>query len=147
MSGINVIIYYAPRAFELAGLYLIDKAGRKTLMYLGSVGYLISLFVVAWAFNIGQGGIVVFSVFMFIASHAVGQGQSPGSGTHWIFAVLITLFMPFFLEQYNPRTVLTFFAFMMILQLIFVFYLMPEIKGKSLENLSAKLFKKTEDNH
>jgi len=52
-------------------------------MYLGSVGYLISLFVVAWAFNIGQGVIVVFSVFMFIASHAVGQGAIAGLWHTW----------------------------------------------------------------
>lgn len=185
LSGINFIIYYAPRVFELAGLdasssllssagigivnlvftmlgiYLIDKAGRKTLMYLGSVGYIISLAVVSWAFNTGQGGmLVVFFVFMFIASHAIGQGaviwvfiaeifpnsvrskgQSLGSGTHWVFAALITLLMPFFLEQYTPGTVFTFFAFMMILQLLFVFFLMPETKGKSLEALSSSLTK------
>ncbi|MFT6899462.1 MAG: SP family xylose:H+ symportor-like MFS transporter [Paraglaciecola sp.] len=72
------------------------------------------------------------------------KGQSLGSGTHWIFAALITLFMPFFLEQYSPATV---FTFMMILQLIFVFYLMPATKGRPLEDLSAKLFKQKEDSH
>lgn len=182
LSGINFIIYYAPRVFELAGLdasasllssagigiinllftmvgiYLIDKAGRKKLMYLGSFGYIVSLSVVAWAFNTGQSGmLVVFFVFMFIASHAIGQGaviwvfiaeifpnsvrskgQSLGSGTHWVFAAVITLLMPFFLEQYTPGAVFTFFAFMMILQLIFVFFLMPETKGKTLEQLSAR---------
>lgn len=181
LSGINFIIYYAPRVFELAGLdssasllssagiglvnliftlfgiYLIDKAGRKTLMYLGSVGYIISLAVVAWAFNSNQGGVVVvFFVFTFIASHAIGQGaviwvfiaeifpnnirskgQSLGCGTHWIFAALITLLMPFFLAQYSPATVFTFFVFMMLLQLVFVYTLMPETKGKTLEDLSS----------
>lgn len=182
LSGINFIIYYAPRVFELAGLdasssllssagigvinlvftmigiYLIDKAGRKTLMYLGSLGYIVSLAVVAWAFNTDQGGmVVVFFVFMFIASHAIGQGaviwvfiaeifpnsvrskgQSLGSGTHWVFAALITLFMPFFLQQYTPGAVFTFFAFMMFLQLLFVIFLMPETKGKTLEQLATK---------
>lgn len=181
LSGINFIIYYAPRVFGLAGLdssasllssagiglvnliftlfgiYLIDKAGRKTLMYLGSVGYIISLAVVAWAFNSNQGGVVVvFFVFTFIASHAIGQGaviwvfiaeifpnnirskgQSLGCGTHWIFAALITLLMPFFLAQYSPATVFTFFVFMMMLQLVFVYTLMPETKGKTLEDLSS----------
>lgn len=127
-------------------------------MYLGSLGYIVSLAVVAWAFNTDQGGmIVVFFVFLFIASHAIGQGaviwvfiaeifpnsvrskgQSLGSGTHWVFAALITLLMPFFLEQYTPGTVFTFFAFMMILQFLFVFVLMPETKGKTLEQLASK---------
>lgn len=185
LSGINFIIYYAPRIFELAGLdtsasllssagigiinllftfiglYLIDKAGRKTLLYLGSVGYILSLSIVAWAFNSGQNGmIVVLAVFAFIASHAIGQGaviwvfiaeifpngvrskgQSVGSGTHWVFAALITLFMPYFLAQFSADKVFTFFAFMMILQLIFVYFLVPETKGKSLEDLSTKLTK------
>lgn len=190
LSGINFIIYYAPRVFELAGLdssssllssagigivnlvftmlgiYLIDKAGRKTLMYIGSVGYIISLAVVAWAFNSGQGGmLVVFFIFLFIASHAIGQGaviwvfiaeifpnsvrskgQSLGCGTHWIFAALITLLMPFLLEQFSPGTVFTFFTFMMLLQLLFVFFMMPETKGKSLEELSSSLLKQQKAN-
>lgn len=191
LSGINFIIYYAPRVFELAGLdasssllstagvgvinlvftmlgiYLIDKAGRKTLMYIGSIGYIVSLAVVAWAFDSGSGGaIVVFFVFTFIASHAIGQGaviwvfiaeifpnsvrskgQSLGSGTHWVFAALITLFMPFFLQQFEPANIFMFFAAMMVLQLVFVYRLMPETKGKSLEDLSSQLFKSNKDNH
>ncbi|ABG42322.1 sugar transporter [Paraglaciecola sp. T6c] len=189
LSGINFIIYYAPRVFELAGLdtsasllsgtgigvinllftfvgiYLIDRVGRKTLMYAGSLGYIMSLAVVTWAFYSEQGGMmVVFFVFTFIASHAIGQGaviwvfiaeifpnkvrskgQSLGSGTHWIFAALITLFMPYFLSEYAPSTVFAFFTFMMVLQLIFVFILMPETKGKSLEALSAILTKSTKE--
>lgn len=191
LSGINFIIYYAPRVFELAGLdtsasllsgtgiglinllftfvgiYLIDRVGRKTLMYIGSIGYIISLAVVTWAFYTAQGGmVVVFFVLTFIASHAVGQGaviwvfiaeifpnkvrskgQSLGCGTHWVFASLITLFMPYFLSEYAASTVFAFFTFMMVLQLIFVFLLMPETKGKSLEALSAILTKPTKESH
>ncbi|GAA0853128.1 sugar porter family MFS transporter [Aliiglaciecola litoralis] len=180
LSGINFIIYYAPRVFELAGLdasssllstagigmvnlvftmlgiFLIDKVGRRTLLLIGSIGYITSLAVVSWAFSSGAGGIIiVFFVFSFIASHAIGQGaviwvfiaeifpnsvrskgQSLGSGTHWVFAALITLLMPFVLQQFSASSVFSFFAFMMILQLIFVLRLMPETKGKSLEDLS-----------
>ena len=77
LSGINFILYYAPEIltkiglgakesllnsiaiggtnliFTFVGLYLIDRLGRKTLMIIGSVGYIISLSMVAYAFNTG----------------------------------------------------------------------------------------------
>ncbi len=183
LSGINFIIYFAPRVFELAGLdssaallssagiglvnlistmlgmYLIDKAGRKTLMLIGSIGYIISLATVSWAFYSDAGGIiVVFFVFTFIASHAVGQGaviwvfiaeifpnnvrtkgQSLGSGTHWVFAATITLLMPLVLSKFQGYTIFGFFAFMMVLQLLYVLFMMPETKGRSLESLAEGL--------
>ncbi|GAA6182949.1 sugar porter family MFS transporter [Aliiglaciecola sp. NS0011-25] len=186
LSGINFIIYYAPRVFELAGLdtsasllstagigitnliftmlgmYLIDKAGRKKLLYIGSVGYIISLVMVALGFNgsIDNEFIVVF-VFSFIASHAVGQGaviwvfiaeifpnairskgQSIGSGTHWVFAAIITLVMPYFLSNFLPAQIFTFFAVAMFFQLLFVYFLMPETKGRTLEQTMPSVFSK-----
>jgi len=185
LSGINFIIYFAPRVFELAGLdassallstagiglvnlaftmfglWLIDKSGRRTLMLIGSIGYIVSLAAVSWAFSTGAGGIVVvLFVFLFIASHAVGQGaviwvfiaeifpnnvrtkgQSLGSGTHWVFAALITLLMPYLLGLFDAATIFAFFAAMMVLQLLFALFLMPETKGHSLEYLAEHLSK------
>lgn len=179
-SGINAFLYYAPRIFQSAGLdqsasllssigvgvvnliftmfgvYLIDRVGRKTLMYFGSVGYIISLSMVGMAFlNSWSGLIVPILFFLFIASHAIGQGaviwvfiseifpthlrakgQSFGSSTHWVLAALITLFMPVALTTFsNPGYVFLFFALMMVFQLLFVAYMMPETKGVSLEKL------------
>ena len=188
LSGINFVIYYAPRIFEAAGLasstallssvgigvvnlvftmlgvVLIDRAGRKTLMFYGSIGYIITLAVVSWAFYTGAGGvIIVLFLFGFIASHAVGQGaviwvfiseifpnhvrasgQSFGTGVHWVFAALITLFTLFFMDILgdNPAPLFGFFAFMMVLQLLFVIKMMPETKGKSLEELGQELSSK-----
>jgi len=188
LSGINFVIYYAPRIFEAAGLasstallssvgigavnliftmlgvVLIDRAGRKTLMLYGSIGYIITLVVVSWAFYTGAGGIIiVLFLFGFIASHAVGQGaviwvfiseifpnhvrasgQSFGTGVHWVFAALITLFTLFFMDILgdNPAPLFGFFAFMMVLQLLFVVKMMPETKGKSLEELGQELSSK-----
>ncbi|APD91242.1 sugar porter family MFS transporter [Alteromonas mediterranea] len=185
LSGINFIIYYAPRVFDMAGLdgsaallstagvglvnlvftmlglSLIDRLGRKSLMYIGSIGYILSLATVAWAFSSQVGGtIVVSAVFVFIASHAVGQGaviwvfiaeifpntvrskgQSLGSGTHWVFAALITLIMPQVLATFTATQVFGFFTFAMFLQLLFVRFMMPETKGKTLEDVSAALAK------
>lgn len=185
LSGINFIIYYAPRVFDMAGLdgstallstagvglvnlvftmvglSLIDRLGRKSLMYIGSIGYILSLATVSWAFSSQVSGtIVVGAVFVFIASHAVGQGaviwvfiaeifpnsvrskgQSLGSGTHWVFAALIALLMPQVLAAFSASQVFAFFTFAMFLQLIFVRFMMPETKGKTLEDVSAALSK------
>jgi len=183
LSGINFIIYFAPRIFNLAGLdssssllstagvgiinliftmiglSLIDKFGRKLLMLIGSIGYIVSLGVISWAFYSGMGGtLVVFSVFFFIASHAIGQGaviwvfiaeifpnavrakgQSLGASTHWVYAALITLLMPYFLNKFDPFMIFGFFTGMMVLQLLFVIFMMPETNGKSLESIEARI--------
>ena len=186
LSGINAFLYYAPRIFEAAGLeessallssigfgvtnliftllglYLIDKIGRRLLMIVGSIGYIISLTLVSIAFLKGWQGISIpIFLFLFIASHAIGQGaviwvfiseifpdnlraqgQSFGSSVHWVLAALITLFMPVALSAFpNPGYVFMLFSGMMVLQLVFVLYLMPETKGASLERLSKTLIK------
>ena len=66
------------------------------------------------------------------------EGQSFGAGVHWVFAALITLVGPPIIAIYetNPWPIFSFFAFMMFLQLIFSVFLMPETKGKSLEEIN-----------
>jgi sugar porter (SP) family MFS transporter len=186
MSGINFVIYFAPRVFSIAGLdssaallssagiglvnlistllgiLLIDRVGRKKLMLIGSIGYIISLFAVSWAFfSNADGMIVVFFIFLFIVSHAIGQGaviwvyiaeifpnnvrtkgQSMGCGTHWVAAAVITLLMPYFLSRFETYSIFGFFGIIMILQLLFVIFVMPETKGKSLESISQELYKR-----
>ncbi len=186
LSGINAVIYFAPRIFELAGigkqaaflqsagiglvnlvftmagLYLIDRIGRKKLMLIGSVGYIISLASVAFAFFSGHSGGVVVPIllFIFIASHAIGQGtviwvfiseifpnsvraygQSLGCTTHWVLASIITTVFPIMASRFGAAPIFLFFAFMMVLQLLWVIFKMPETKGVSLEELEAKLVK------
>jgi sugar porter (SP) family MFS transporter len=190
-SGINFILYYAPEILERAGLaakdslfnsisigavnllftfvglYLIDRVGRKTLLLIGSFGYIISLSLVAWAFYSGAGaGFLLSFLLLFIASHAVGQGaviwvfiseifpnkvrasgQSFGASVHWVFAAIITLITPLFLDKDNgifkdnPWPIFAFFAFMMALQLVWVITRVPETKGVSLEELEKRLVK------
>jgi len=172
LSGINAILYFAPRIFELTGLaakaallqsigigvtnlvftfvglWLIDRLGRRTLLFIGSFGYIASLGLVAWAFFTEHFSIVPVCIFAFIAAHAIGQGaviwvfiseifhnrhraegQSLGSFTHWIFAALLTTFFPKMVSAFPPGYVFSFFAFMMVLQLIWVKTLVPETKG------------------
>jgi len=183
LSGINFVLYYAPRIFEqagiaaddvlgasipigivnftftLLGMYLIDKIGRKTLMIIGSIGYILTLAGVAWAFSTGAEGVLVVTfVSAFVAAHAIGQGaviwvfiseifsnavrdsgMSFGSGTHWVFAAVITMVTPMILANFSAASIFTFFAIMMIIQLLWVVIYMPETKGVSLEELAERL--------
>ena len=182
LSGINAVLYFAPRIFEMTGLgskaallqsvgigvtnliftfvglWLIDRLGRRTLLYIGSFGYIASLGLCAWAFHSQTFGIVPACIFAFIAAHAVGQGaviwvfiseifpnrnrasgQALGSFTHWIFAALLTLFFPKMVEAFPPAVVFGFFCFMMVLQLLWVKVMVPETKGVSLEDMQKKL--------
>ena len=183
LSGINAFLYYAPRIFEEGGLgestsllssigigvtnliftfigiSLIDKLGRKSLMYYGSFGYIISLSLVACAFFFEWGGLLIpVFLFLFIASHAIGQGaiiwvyiseifpnhlrnsgQSFGVSVHWVLAAIIPSFVPLLFASIGPGVVFSIFAIFMVFQLIFVHYMMPETRGISLEELSKKL--------
>jgi len=182
MSGINAILYFAPRIFELTGLgakaallqsigigltnlvftfvglWLIDRLGRRTLLYIGSFGYITSLGLVAWAFFTEHYSIVPVCIFAFIAAHAIGQGaviwvfiseifpnrhraegQALGCGTHWIFAALLTTFFPKMVSVFPVGYVFSFFAGMMVLQLLWVMTMVPETKGASLEQIQRQL--------
>lgn len=184
-SGINAFLYYAPRIFEegglgestallssvgiglinliftLIGINLIDRLGRKTLMYIGSVGYIISLSLIAASFLLSWEGLALpIFLFVFIASHAIGQGaviwvfiseiypnhlrssgQSFGTSTHWVLAAIIPSLVPVLFASIGAGVVFVIFAFMMVLQLLFVYFWMPETKGVSLESLSQQLIK------
>lgn len=184
VSGINAIIYYAPRifgltgmggeaallstvgigvvnlAFTMLGLVLIDNLGRRFLMYIGSIGYILSLSLIALFFftESFSGFIAPLLIFVFIAAHAVGQGaviwvfiseifpnvvrsygNSLGSATHWIFAALIAGNFVWFEGLFGGGVIFAFFAVMMVLQLLFVWKMMPETKGITLEEMEKKL--------
>ena len=186
LSGINAFLYYAPRILEEAGLgesaallgsigvgvtnmfftllgiFLIDRLGRKQLMYICSVGYIISLSLVSAAFFLNwEGSVMPSFLFMFIAAHAIGQGtviwvfiseifpnhlrssgQAFGSSVHWVLAAVIPSLVPVLFSTVGAGVVFLIFAIMMFLQLLFVFYMMPETKGVPLEQLSKKLIKR-----
>jgi len=182
LSGINAILYFAPRIFELTGLgakaallqsvgigltnlvftfvglWLIDRLGRRTLLYIGSFGYIASLGLVSWAFFTTHYSIVPACIFAFIAAHAIGQGaviwvfiseifpnrhraegQALGSFTHWIFAALLTTFFPQMVASFPPGYVFLFFTGMMVLQLIWVKTMVPETKNVPLEQIQKQL--------
>lgn len=182
LSGINAIIYYSPRIFEMTGLgresallssagigianliftvlgwLLIDRLGRRALMYIGSIGYIISLTMIAISFFNESFNAVPIYIFGFIAAHAIGQGSviwvfiseifpnevraagvASGALTHWVFAAIIANVFPYFSERYGGGIIFTFFALMMIFQLLYVWRMMPETKGTSLEDLQRQI--------
>jgi MFS transporter, SP family, arabinose:H+ symporter len=181
LSGINAILYFAPRIFEMTGLQekaallqsvgigitnlvftfvglgLIDRLGRRTLLYIGSFGYIASLGLCSWAFYTHHFAIVPTCIFAFIAAHAVGQGtviwvfiseifpnraraegQALGSATHWVFAALLTTLFPMMVEALPAHFIFLLFCFMMVLQLIWVKVMVPETKGVSLEEIQRQ---------
>jgi len=182
LAGINAIMYYAPRIFELTGLAkdasllqaasigltnlvftllaisVIDRFGRKTLMIIGSAGMIVALGLVSYTFWVQDfGGIrVMIYLIGFIAFFAFSQGsviwvfiseifpnqvrskgQTLGSFTHWIMAALISWVFPILVERspMGGAYAFAFFASMMVLQLVFAWRLLPETKGRSLEQI------------
>ncbi len=189
LSGINFVLYYAPQILEQAGLggsdslfnsiaigvvnliftligvRLIDRLGRRQLIIIGSVGYILSLIMVGICFQFALSPALLLTfICLFVAAHAIGQGaviwvfiseifpnrvrsygQSWGTGTHWVFAAIITMVTPYFIDDQqglfrnNLEVIYYFFAFMMVLQLLWALLKMPETKGISLEDLEKEL--------
>lgn len=180
VSGINAIIYYSPRIFEMTGLgksssllstaglgvvnfvftliamNFIDRIGRRTLMLIGSFGLIFTLAMVARSFYAAQfnGWAVPVFLFIYIGFFAFSQGaviwvfiseifpnsvrakgQTLGSTTHWVMAAIIAFSFPYFAEKAGGGNTFLFFCVMMCMQLLFVWKLMPETKGKSLEQI------------
>jgi sugar porter (SP) family MFS transporter len=182
LSGINVLIYYTSHIFRMAGfgstdallqsviigftnliftiaaMAVIDHFGRKKLMLVGSIGYIVSLTAAAYSFYAGTGGkLLLASLIVFIASHAFGQGaviwvfigevfpnrvrargQALGSCTHWVMAALISWTFPMIAAQSGGHA-FAFYALCCVGQLLWVIFVMPETKGISLERIQREL--------
>jgi sugar porter (SP) family MFS transporter len=182
LSGINALIYYTAHIFRMAGagaesallqsviigftnlvftmaaLSVIDHFGRRRLMLVGSLGYILSLSAAAYAFYTNTGGsLLLVSLLVFIASHAFGQGaviwvfiseifpnrvrargQALGSFTHWIMAAAISWTFPMIAAKSGGH-IFAFYAVCMVGQLVWVWFVMPETKGVSLEQIQKRL--------
>jgi SP family xylose:H+ symportor-like MFS transporter len=182
LSGINAILYYSAHIFEMAGagtqsallqsviigfinlivtmaaMAVIDHFGRRRLMIVGSIGYIVSLIITAYAFYTKtESKLVLISLLIFIASHAFGQGaviwvfigeifpnrvrargQALGTFTHWFMCAAIVWTFPIIAAK-SGGNAFTFFAVCMVGQLIWVLLVMPETKGISLERIQKHL--------
>jgi MFS transporter, SP family, xylose:H+ symportor len=182
LSGINAVLYYTGYIFTMAGadktsallqsvvigftllvftiaaLSAIDHFGRRKLMLVGSVGYILSLTVAAYAFSAGVGGwLLLASLLVFVASHAFGQGaviwvfigeifpnrvrargQALGVSTHWILSAAISWTFPM-IAAHSGGSAFAFYALCMVGQLLWVLFLMPETRGVPLEDIQKRL--------
>ena len=180
LSGINAVLYFARRIFEMAGfsssgalavaagltavigagtflgIALIDRLGRKQLLVIGGVGYVISLFACATAFMLDAGKVAAGCIFLFIVSHALGQGtviwvfiaeifpqelrakgQALGSFTHWLFAAMLTFAFPVMAAKLSPAAIFGTFGGLMVLHLLWALRIVPETKGRRLEDIKV----------
>ena len=182
LSGINAVLYYAGHIFKMAGadkasallqsvivgvtllvftlvaLAAIDSSGRRRLMLIGSVGYILSLAATSYSFYSGHGGwLLLASLLTFVASHAVGQGaviwvfigeifpnrvrasgQALGSLTHWVMSALVSWTFPI-IAAGSAHVAFAFYALCMVAQLLWVVFIMPETRGESLEAIQRRL--------
>jgi len=185
LSGINAILYYAPRIFEMAGfdkadsylqpvyigaanllftmlaMTVIDKFGRKTLLLIGCVGLVVFLSLTAHAFSgaaigknvlfyllgyiaffaFSQGAVLWVFVSEIFPNSVRSQGSSLGSFTHWIMAAIISWTFPIIVAG-SPNGgfySFIFYAVMMVVAFLFIWKLMPETKGRSLEQIQKEL--------
>jgi MFS family permease len=144
----------------MIGMVIIDKVGRKPLIYVGSIGMFISLSLVAYGFFIGkfEGYYMLLCLMGFIAFFAVSlgatiwvvisevfpnsvraKGQVFGSMTHWVWAALLSWFFPMFLNI-GGGFIFSFFALAVLGSFFFALW-MPETKNKSLEQIQKELMK------
>ena len=180
LSGINAMMYFAKRIFEMAdftpqvalgtaaamsvvlglgtfaGLFLIDRLGRRTLLIVGSIGCIAAHFATAAAFVFGLGLLAAICIFQFIVFFAIGQGvviwvfiseifpqrfraqgQSLGSFTHWSFCAALTFVFPAMAASWAPAAIFSFFGTCLVAHLLWAIFICPETKGIALEKMKA----------
>jgi len=180
--GVNAILYYLNDIFARAGfshvssdlqavevglanlvatilaMSLIDKAGRKTLLLIGSVGCAITMGGVAWvfasrahegwlvwllvgfigSFSFSQGAVIWVYISEIFPNRVRAKGQSLGSFTHWFMNAVVSGFFPV-VAAYSHSLPFVFFACMAVVQFFVVLALFPETRQVSLEQMQKKL--------
>jgi sugar porter (SP) family MFS transporter len=182
LDGINAVLYYSADIFRMAGadkagalmqsiiigftnlvmtllaMVLIDRVGRKALLLVGSVTFVVSHLLAAWVFAThAQGWIVIAAMMGVVGSHAYSQGavvwvminellpnavRASGSAVVcclvWVLCLGVSWSFPV-VAQKSGAYAFGFFALMMVLQFVLVLIFLPETKGVSLEELQKRL--------
>lgn len=187
VTGINTVIYYAPTIVEFTGvnssagsilaavgvgvinvlativaLRLLDRAGRRTLLFIGVTGMTISLFTLGLAFTGNDAStlssvVAIASLMAYVASFAISLGpifwllnaeiyplsvrsKAAGIGTmaNWTFNFIVSLTFLLLIEALGQSGAFWFYAAVGLLTLVFCWKLVPETKGKRLEDIQAE---------
>lgn len=182
VTGINAIMYYAPEIFKEAGagtnaslvqtilvglinflftilaLWLIDKAGRKALLLVGSALMTVSLLVIGIAFHSGQtsGPLVLIFILVYVAAFAIslgpvvwvllseifpnrirGRATAIASMSLWAADYIVSQSFPPMLNSAGPAVTFWIFGALSLVTFLFTWRVVPETKGKSLEEIEA----------
>jgi MFS family permease len=148
--------------FTLLALRLLDRVGRRTLLFIGVTGMSISLFALGGAFKIAGGGstlasvIAIGSLMAYVASFAISLGpifwllnaeiyplsvrsKAAGVGTmaNWTFNFIVSLTFLLLIEALGRSGAFWFYGLIGLLTLAFCWKFVPETKGKRLEDIQA----------
>ncbi|HEU4739653.1 MAG TPA: sugar porter family MFS transporter [Solirubrobacterales bacterium] len=148
-------------AMTIVALRLLDRAGRRTLLMIGVSGMVISLFALGLAFEVGGSGtfgsaLAIASLMTYVASFAISLGpifwllnaeiyplsvrsKAAGIGTmaNWTFNFIVSLTFLLLIEALGQSGAFWFYGAVGVLTLVFCWKLVPETKGKPLEEIQA----------
>lgn len=188
VTGINTIIYYAPTIFRIAGfpnnevaimatlgigainvlstiiaIPLIDKLGRKPLLYFGMSVMMVSLFLLSFSFAfkdiLNLQWVALASLLVYVTGFAVSLGpimwlmfteifplkvrafgMSIVTSIQWLFNFMVSLtFLPF-IEYLHESITFSLYATLCFLGILFVYYKVPETAGVSLEKIEHNVW-------
>jgi SP family arabinose:H+ symporter-like MFS transporter len=155
----SVLVSLINLVFTLVALWLVDRAGRRTLLVTGTLVQTVALATVGLLYFIGGWPIgILAGVMAFVAGHAVGNGvvcwvilseifptkvrgraMSVATTSLWIFAFLGNLVFPVMQKATGNHGVFWIFSGMALVNVFFVIFMVPETTGYSLEDIE-KLF-------
>ena len=188
--GVNAVLYYGPTIFEEAGLsggdalfsqvlvgivnvvttviavFIIDKVGRKKLVYYGVSGMVLSLLLIGFYFHFSESmglpdSFLLFFFLFYVFCCAIsisavifvllsemyptrirGMAMSIAGFALWIGTYLVGQLTPWMLQNLTPTGTFLLFALMCVPYMLIVWKLIPETTGKSLEEIERYWMKK-----